>query len=44
MPNGECAMPLEEIWNQYLRRFGIEHWYRFARAKTALDDAQLKDS
>ena len=28
---GERTMPLEEIWDQYLRRFGIEHWYRFAK-------------
>ncbi len=26
----ERTMPLEEIWDRYLRRFGIEHWYRFA--------------
>jgi hypothetical protein len=24
-------MPLQEIWDQYLRRFGIEHWYRFTK-------------
>jgi DDE superfamily endonuclease len=30
---GDCTMPLEEIWNQYLRRFGIEHWYRFAKQR-----------
>jgi hypothetical protein len=41
---GECTMSLEDISNQYLRRFGIEHWYRFALTKTALDDAQLKDT
>ena len=27
---GERTMPLEEIWHQYLRRFSLEHWYRFA--------------
>ena len=26
-------MQLEEIWHQYLRRFGIEHWYRFAKQR-----------
>lgn len=27
-----CQMPpLNEIWQQYLRRFGIEHWYRLAK-------------
>ena len=30
---GERTMPLEEIWDQYLRRFGIEHWYRFAKQR-----------
>lgn len=30
---GERTMSLEEIWNQYLRRFGIEHWYRFAKQR-----------
>ena len=27
---GERTMSLEEIWHQYLRRFSLEHWYRFA--------------
>ena len=26
-------MPLEEIWHQYLRRFSLEHWYRFAKQR-----------
>ena len=30
---GERTMLLEEIWDQYLRRFGIEHWYRFAKQR-----------
>ena len=30
---GERTMPLQEIWDQYLRRFGIEHWYRFAKQR-----------
>lgn len=30
---GERTMPLAEIWDQYLRRFGIEHWYRFAKQR-----------
>jgi Transposase DDE domain len=30
---GERTMSLEEIWHQYLRRFGIEHWYRFAKQR-----------
>jgi Transposase DDE domain len=30
---GERTISLEEIWHQYLRRFGIEHWYRFAKQR-----------
>ena len=30
---GERTLPLAEIWPQYLRRFGIEHWYRFAKQR-----------
>ena len=30
---GERTMPLADIWDQYLRRFGIEHWYRFAKQR-----------
>jgi hypothetical protein len=26
-------MPLEDIWHQYLRRFSLEHWYRFAKQR-----------
>lgn len=30
---GTATLTLEEIWSQYLRRFGIEHWYRFAKQR-----------
>ncbi len=30
---GEEFLPLEEVWEQYARRFGIEHWYRFAKQR-----------
>ena len=30
---GERIISLAEIWNQYLRRFGIEHWYRFIKQR-----------
>ena len=30
---GEHTLSLEKIWHQYLRRFGIEHWYRFAKQR-----------
>jgi hypothetical protein len=30
---GKRTMPLEDIWHQYLRRFSLEHWYRFAKQR-----------
>lgn len=30
---GEEFLPLAEVWPQYARRFGIEHWYRFAKQR-----------
>ena len=30
---GEQFLPLEKVWSQYARRFGIEHWYRFAKQR-----------
>jgi len=39
---GEEMLPLNEVWRLYLRRFAIDHWYRFAFATTALDIAQIK--
>ena len=30
---GAQTLSLEEIWHQYLRRFGLEHWYRFAKQR-----------
>jgi hypothetical protein len=30
---GKQTLSLEEIWHQYLRRFGIEHWFRFAKQR-----------
>jgi hypothetical protein len=28
---GEGTLQLQHIWRQYLRRFAIDHWYRFAK-------------
>ena len=36
---GERTLPLETIWFKYLRRFGVDHWYRFAFATITLDIA-----
>ncbi len=30
---GEEFVPLEKIWSQYSRRFGVDHWYRFAKQR-----------
>ncbi|MEG5175740.1 hypothetical protein [Microcoleus sp. B3-D7] len=34
---GERTLPLETVWFKYLRRFGVDHWYRFAFATITLD-------
>jgi len=36
---GEEFLALEQVWSQYARRFGVDHWYRFALAKITLDCA-----
>jgi hypothetical protein len=30
---GEQFLELKDIWSQYARRFGVEHWYRFAKQR-----------
>jgi len=30
---GEEPPPLEEWWSCYFRRFGVDHWYRFAKQR-----------
>lgn len=30
---GEVFLPLEKVWSQYARRFGVDHWYRFAKQR-----------
>ena len=30
---GEEMLPLNEVWRLYLRRFAIDHWYRFAKQR-----------
>jgi hypothetical protein len=30
---GARTLPLEQIWFKYLRRFGVDHWYRFAKQR-----------
>jgi hypothetical protein len=36
------TMPtLEELWQSYLRRFSLEHWYRFAKQRLYWTQPQL---
>jgi hypothetical protein len=30
---GERTLPLSTVWFKYLRRFGVDHWYRFAKQR-----------
>lgn len=30
---GETMPPLEQTWQLYCRRFGVDHWYRFAKQR-----------
>ncbi|NMF67039.1 hypothetical protein DP113_19460 [Brasilonema octagenarum UFV-E1] len=30
---GEGIPELSQIWRQYLRRFAVDHWYRFAKQR-----------
>ena len=30
---GEGPPPLAELWQKYLRRFALEHWYRFGKQR-----------
>ncbi len=34
---GEEIPPLAEIWQLYLRRFGVDHWYRECQTASSLD-------
>jgi hypothetical protein len=30
---GEQMPPLDEVWKLYLRRFAVDHWYRFIQQR-----------
>lgn len=34
-------LPLEDLWHLYLRRFGVDHWYRKAQATPSLASASI---
>ena len=39
---GEGIPQIDQIWHQYLRRFAVDHWYRFALATLTLDTTEVK--
>jgi hypothetical protein len=40
---GDTLPPLEILWQYYLRRFAIEHWYRFLKQRLHWTLPQLQD-
>ena len=38
---GQTMPPLETLWSKYLRRFALEHWYRFAKQRLYWTHPQL---
>jgi DDE superfamily endonuclease len=41
---GQTMPPLEHLWLKYLRRFAIEHWYRFAKQRLYWTHPQLSST
>jgi hypothetical protein len=41
---GQHRPPLNELWRQYLRRFSLEHWYRFAKQRLYWTHPQLQST
>jgi hypothetical protein len=39
---GEAPPPLSEWWRTYLRRFAVDHWYRFVKGPLHWTSPQLK--
>jgi hypothetical protein len=35
---------LDELWHKYLRRFALEHWYRFAKQRLYWVHPQLSST
>jgi hypothetical protein len=38
---GQQSVPLNTLWQRYLRRFAIDHWYRFAKQRLHWTRPQL---
>ncbi|MBE8992297.1 transposase [Nostoc sp. LEGE 12450] len=41
---GKIMPILDELWHKYLRRFALEHWYRFAKQRLHWTQPQLSSS
>ncbi len=41
---GETMPTLDELWHKYLRRFALEHWYRFAKQRLYWVHPQLSST
>ncbi|WP_459195376.1 NF041680 family putative transposase [Nostoc sp. FACHB-892] len=41
---GKTMPTLDELWHKYLRRFALEHWYRFAKQRLHWTQAQLSST
>lgn len=41
---GQVMPPLQELWRIYLRRFALEHWYRFAKQRLHWTQPQLSSN
>lgn len=38
---GEQMPPLQDVWQKYLRRFAVDHWYRFAKQRLHWTEPKL---
>ena len=41
---GQTMPPLADLWWKYLRRFGVDHWYRFAKQRLHWTLPQIGDT
>ncbi len=41
---GQIMPALEDLWHKYLRRFTLEHWYRFAKQRLHWTQPQLSST
>ncbi|WP_373529386.1 NF041680 family putative transposase [Nostoc sp.] len=41
---GQTMPVLEDLWHKYLRRFALEHWYRFAKQRLYWTQPQLSST